>query len=197
MERESKNPLKIVIQHWVEFPEEMEFRCFAFNGKITAINQLCWSSYIEYLDKYPAFQQQILDAIMALHEVVKEHLPWQNYIMDVIYHKDKDCAQICEFNPWGPYSCTGSQLFSWELDSAVILRDMQGDDSPVFRVLRPYMQVQEQFVLRLQKNTLLAISSKFWQSMERSVQRCPCCKRKSDPTDFSLPPTTLFYPSSK
>ena len=39
--------------------------------------------------------------------------------MDVIYDKEKDYSQICEFNPWGPYSCTGSQIHNWELDEAV------------------------------------------------------------------------------
>ena len=40
--------------------------------------------------------------------------------MDFIYDPELDKAQICEFNPWGPYSSTGSQLYSWELDKDIL-----------------------------------------------------------------------------
>ena len=192
---QEKNPLKIVIQKWVEFPEEMEFRCFIFNGKITAINQLCWSTYIDYLDQDKDFQLKILKSIDDLHKFIKDDLPWNNYIMDIIFDKENNISQICEFNPWGPYSCTGSQLFSWELDEHVIFRSLDDNDLPEFRILRPWMIVEDQFVLRVDTEIFKLFSDNFKQDLASCVQRCPCCRRKSDSKNFVLPPTRLYYPT--
>ena len=191
---ENRNPLKIVIQHWQDFPEEMEFRCFVFNGKVTAVNQLCWSTYIDYLEQDKQFQENILKSIRVLHDSIKGKLPWNNYILDVLYDKERDISQICEFNPFGPYSCTGSQLFNWELDYKIIFNDIQPNEYPVFRILKPWMNVKEQFTLCFPKDLENEFDSSFKEHLSSIVQRCPCCRRKSDSKGFKLPPTTLYHP---
>jgi len=188
---QTKNPLKIVIQEWVDFPAEMEFRCFVYNGKMTAINQLCWSSYIPCLDQDKVLQEKILAATLVLFDSVKSKLPWNNYILDVIYDTTRDFAQICEFNPWGPYSCTGSQLFCWELDHDIIFRE--NPEKPVFRILKPGMKVVGQFDLYVDSSLWEKFSEEFLQEIRNTVA-CPCCRKSSYPKGFKLPETKLYCP---
>ena len=188
---ENKPPLQVVIQEWVDFPPELEFRCFCYQGKITAINQLCWDKYIDYLDSDASLKNQIVTSVLTLNSLVHDLLPWKNYILDVIYDRENQIAQICEFNPWGPYSCTGSQLFSWELDSDILF-STSPDTPPVFRTLRPFMKVETQFCLFI-KSPVFKLAPSFEQLLARSVPRCPCCRRKTDPKNFVLPPTKLYH----
>jgi len=87
MKQEYKPPLVLVLQEWMTFPEEFEFRCFIYDGKLNAINQLCWSRYIPELEQDEALQERLVASVQRLQKAVHPLLPWQNYILDIIYNK--------------------------------------------------------------------------------------------------------------
>ena len=96
----------------------------------------------------------------------------------MIYHEKEDRSTIVEFNPFGPHSCTGSQLFSWELDRNILGRNSVR--SPKLRVLPPGMDVFAQFDLYVAKK-LWNPTPAFEQELARTVKACPCCPRKKPP----------------
>ncbi|KAL6076699.1 Cell division cycle protein 123 [Balamuthia mandrillaris] len=175
-----KPPLQLVMQEWVTFDPEFEFRCFIFQGRLNAINQLCWQKYIPELAEDKALQQNLIDAVKRLQSQVHPLLPFENYILDIVYHKEADVATIVEFNPWGPYSCTGSQLFSWELDWDVLFGKNKQDEGVVLRLLRKGMKVIGGFHLYYSKKRWQP-SEAFLEGLEKSTKRCPCCRYPSDP----------------
>ena len=168
----NKPPVQLVIQDWISFPSEYEFRCFIFNGRVTAINQLCWSEYIPHIEQNSSLQMKIVQSVVDIQKKVHPLLPWNNYIMDVIFDIKNECSQICEFNPWGPYSCTGSQLYNWELDSPILFG--LNSSSVDLRLLRPFMKVEGQFELYVDRD-LYSISSSLQYQLQNIVPRCPCC----------------------
>jgi len=185
MKTNVKPPLCLVLQTWIEFPAELEFRCFVFNGHLNAINQLCWETYIPHIDKIKTYQDKILASIIRLHSDIKTFIPYSNYIIDIIYNTERDCAQICEFNPWGPYSCTGSQLFNWELDEVLLYGKLKRNDGkPTLRLLRPGMKVMDHFDLYLTQSLYNQLSTELLEKISKICQRCVCCARKRT----NLPP---------
>jgi hypothetical protein len=150
---EAKPPLLLVLQEWRTFLPHMEFRCFVFERQLTAVGQLCWETHIEELEDRE-FKERVLVSIEKLFEFVKDVLPWENCIMDVIYDQENNFSQICEFNPWGPYSCTGSQIHNWELDEHILFGEKHKSENrtrPYFRTLKKGMLVVDHFDLYVPK----------------------------------------------
>jgi len=189
-----KPPLCLVLQTWIEFPPELEFRCFVYEKHLNAINQLCWELYVPTLDLNKEYQDKIITSIIRLHEDIKAYLPYNNYILDIIYNTERDCAQICEFNPWGPYSCTGSQLFNWELDEPVLFGKLRRNDrKPILRLLRPGMKIEDHFDLYLSHDLYNYLSEEMLDKISKMSQRCVCCTRKSRPNLPPKPETKLCH----
>jgi len=191
----SKPPLCLILQKWIDFPSKYELRCWVFEGVITAINPLAYPNY------FPVFENEnvresIINAALRLQKAVNEHLPWQNYILDIIYDDSTDSAIICEFNPWGPHSSTGSQLYSWQLDYDILFglhmqREIQSGKQckPDFRYIRKPMKVKEMFNLSFGKEYYKP-SEIFKATLDLIDHECPCCPRSGQE---ELPPTKLVH----
>ena len=198
-----KRPLYLVLQPWVEFPAKMEFRCWVFNGKVCGINSVAYPQHIPALCNSEDLRRAISDSAVALAATTHHLLPWESYILDIIYDEASDAATICEYNPWGPHSSTGSQLFSWELDRASLFGVSQGGEGggagaagggaevqqrrPEFRVMQPGMRMRSMFDLSIHKR-FYQPSDKFLAAVAAATQQCPCCPR---PWSARLPPTNV------
>ena len=44
---------------------------------------------------------KITAAATQMVEATHHLLPWEHYILDIIYNEEADTASICEYNPWG------------------------------------------------------------------------------------------------
>lgn len=177
----------LIIQKWIRFPSKYEFRTFVFEKKLTALNPICFKTFEqEYLDK--DFQTQLIDSILKLHHSIKNELPWNNYIMDIIYDINTKESIICEFNPFGPYSSTGSHIFSWELDKDILYGNNMKNDQPVFRFPMEYHKFYGNFELKIPK--YFDITEKFLTDISKA-QRCPCCKRILDKSE--CPKTNMIH----
>jgi hypothetical protein len=194
-----KPPLKLILQKWIDFPSEFEFRCFVFDHNLNAINQLCWESYIPHLEQDQELQTRLRDSIVRLHRSIEcsGSLPYANYILDAIYDRERDCAFVCELNPWGPWSCTGSQLFNWELDEDVLFGrsvriDQNGNRLPQLRLLRQGMKVFDHFDLQIGDEIWDLIDDSLKSKIASAMQRCVCCLRQPRAGLPPKPETRLF-----
>jgi len=198
VKHEVKPPLYLVLQEWRDFKPEHEFRCFVFEDSLNAIGQLCWEKHIPDFED-SSLREKIIESVIKLHTSIKGELPWKNYIMDVIYDVEKNYSQVCEFNPWGPYSCTGSQIHNWELDHNILYginQRKEGRTQPYFRRLLKGMLMIDHFDLYVPKE-MGQFSAEFKDAIAEIQSRCVCCKRKArHPKVAPLPPkptTTLVY----
>ena len=110
-----KPPMLLVLQKWNPAPAKNELRCWVYKGLLTSINPSAYPNlYPTLLDRQ--LQVRMITAVKKLQLLAHSVLPWESYILDVCYDETLDVATILEYNPWGPYCATGSQLYSWELD---------------------------------------------------------------------------------
>lgn len=190
MVRGPKPPLQLVVSPFIEFQTKNEVRCFVFEGKLTAINTLAFVNFYPALDDRE-YRDKIENAVMRLFGVVHGKLPFQTYVLDAIYHPESDSAQLCEINPFGPGSSTGSNLYSWQLDTDILFgkRLEARSGRPDFRYLKRGMQVKEVFDLQVAKDWFTP-SASFLERLATVSKQCPCCPRF---WSESLPPTQLVH----
>ncbi|KAH3756117.1 unconventional myosin-VI [Pelomyxa schiedti] len=200
---ESKPPALLVLQHWNPAPAKNELRCWVYKGQVTGINPSAYPNlYPALLDR--ALQVRIISAVKRLHAATNHLLPWDSYILDVAYDEEKDVATVSEYNPWGPYCPTGSQLYSWELDMDILYgvnlrRERQKwaesgsepstEPLPDFRVLHRGMQVKDMFDLHIGK-LWYSPAPELLEQLDTVTHQCPCCPRVWSPEP---PPTRLVH----
>lgn len=140
--------LFLVLVPWIEgIKEREEFRIFIRHRRLVGISQQCW--WIDF-----CFGDNTLRGIAcAIHEWcgrLAEKLPFPDAVVDVLVRDGADGEPRCypiECNPYGAFSSSGSALFSWKKDAALldVLPDPLDPDhlpeTTVFRVLRPTQQV--------------------------------------------------------
>jgi len=111
--------LYLILVEWQQFEKKGEFRCFVYKEKITAISQYhCYSNFgFNDVDK-----KIILQAIQTLWDGISLYLPYDDCVMDVYidFSTDEHLTSIIEFNPWGGDLITGSGLYNWETDRAIL-----------------------------------------------------------------------------
>jgi hypothetical protein len=117
----NKPPLCLVLQKWLPFVPRYEFRCWVFEGQLNAICPVCYPNHYPEFDN-PVLVERIKRAALLLVNQSHALLPFESYVVDLIYSPETGHARVCEYNPWGPYSSTDSNLFSWELDHEVLYR---------------------------------------------------------------------------
>lgn len=100
-------PVYIAIREWIDIDEGVEFRCFIYNDKLTAI---C-SNDDKILD---IDDGDLVTRINTLIDSVKFNLPFYDCIMDVFLSDEKD--YIIEFNSYGPWANGSSGEFNWFTD---------------------------------------------------------------------------------
>ncbi|KAL9646940.1 hypothetical protein ABK040_013799 [Willaertia magna] len=93
--------LNLIIREWIEDLEfDLEFRCFIFNGKVTAISQYQCFHVFERLQN-ENFCKEIADKIISFQQSIQNNLPFlQNYVMDIAYLPKKEQVHLIELNPF-------------------------------------------------------------------------------------------------
>jgi hypothetical protein len=114
--------LYIILVEWQQFEKKGEFRCFVHKEKITAISQYhCYSNFgFTETDK-----RLILQSVETLWDGISLYLPYEDCVMDVYidFSTDEHLASIIEFNPFGGDLTSGSALYNWETDKAILYNE--------------------------------------------------------------------------
>ncbi|ETO17398.1 hypothetical protein RFI_19924 [Reticulomyxa filosa] len=148
------HPLNIIIrQYFKYFNPVMEFRCFVFQRQLNAISQyLCYDNF-DHLQVYFTLYVYIClhighidiktitrtrELIISFYTIVKEKLPYVNYVMDVFVDLENEHVFIVEINPFGAHSSSGSALFEWKKDFDILYHRQsdQNKSSNYFPVVR-------------------------------------------------------------
>ena len=124
----------LILSEWKNIPSEFEFRCFVYKNKLRAITQygkefetnVLFSSKKDYL--------KILEKIKTFYNSIKNHIPYDDCIMDVLVWDEKQKSNnmgvfLIEFNCFGAETPAGSGLFNWIQDHHVLYQS----DKPVLR----------------------------------------------------------------
>jgi hypothetical protein len=114
--------LYLILVEWQQLKKKGEFRCFVHKEKITAISQYhCYSNF-----KFTETDKRlILQSIETLWDGISLYLPYEDCVMDVYidFSTDEHLASIIEFNPFGGDLTSGSALFNWETDKAILYKE--------------------------------------------------------------------------
>jgi len=129
----SSGQLCLILRDWIEnLPMDHEFRCYVHKKKMLAISQYqCYLRFETLQNKEHILK--VRKAILEFHDKIKDHLPWPDYVIDVVVYSDYSCG-IIEMNPFGAAMSSGSALFNWEKDSDLFSGKLNLDTPPI-RVL--------------------------------------------------------------
>ena len=124
--------VQIAIRKWENrVRDDLEFRCFVFDGKLTAISQYNHYCYFPHLGNINSKQTLNLlkkikiSIIKYWNDNIKDCVPYSEYIVDIAVLEGKklntalemndslDCVVI-ELNPYA--TTTGAGLFDWRRD---------------------------------------------------------------------------------
>lgn len=119
-----------------DWNENMEFRVFVHDKKITAISQYIWKKYIGFTDiEIIEICRQII--IYCYTEIIPKAVSLiDNFIIDVIYNINK-CnsipVELIELNSFGKNLATGSALFHWINDDEILCKKYESvENSKVY-----------------------------------------------------------------
>ena len=109
----------IILKPWnnkYEDRKQWEFRCFCYNGKLTAISQYKWHESFDWsmvsLSDWDTIVNNISDFYM-------KHNKFSDCVIDV-YVDPNYKIELVEFNSFGMELASGSALFEWKQDSDIL-----------------------------------------------------------------------------
>ena len=129
------HPMNWVVRSWQPVAVDMEFRCFVFGGKITAISQYNHNCFFKRLVAQKARLQALLLDFFAAHcQTSCNALYPDGYVLDLaVMGESLDEVLVIEINPG--LSSTSGCLFDWVVDKAQIHEGGGGAAGlPEFRV---------------------------------------------------------------
>ncbi|KAI9155598.1 putative CDC123-like protein L884 [Paramyrothecium foliicola] len=145
----------LIVQRWSpEIELNREIRVFCYKGKVTAASQDIWWEKVGWRNRYT---DGFVQAIVQTWDNVKEHLPFDTCIMDVLMTPPSDTgswqARVIEFNGFGAHLNTGSDLFHWVRDADILegktnevtvrfVDDWEDDDSTQETLVSPRPHVR-------------------------------------------------------
>jgi len=111
---------------------KFEFRIFVHHGQLVAASQQHPFKVFEYTDTE---RRRIVAALnaFAFSECFRK-VPYRSWVGDVWYNSTTERLQFIEANPYGAHSGSGSALFEWEADHA-LLTGKHVDKGVIFRYL--------------------------------------------------------------
>jgi hypothetical protein len=104
---------------WRTYTKPNELRCFIYEQKLVAVTQY-------YLNEPFPFKAQEFVVVYLLEKLIaaiKQHIPYQNCVMDVEVTLKKNGIGkvfVIEFNPYGKDGTTGPVLFHWVNDAVIL-----------------------------------------------------------------------------
>ena len=113
----------IVLRDWINADPELEFRCFVYDGNVTAISQYHSSTGYRFdKDTVRKYGQLILD---FWKNEVKDKLVngtgVSDWTVDIGFLENGQ-PNIVELNGFGAYLVTGAAQYCWEIDYDLIHR---------------------------------------------------------------------------
>jgi len=133
----SELQLNIVLRRWdAEVADNVEWRCFVANGRLTAISQYhCFTTLPELTAATPESLRSMRDALLAfqlaVHTSVVHAVDSASYVLDVAASLDSQSAiRLIEVNP---LHSSGSALFSWRRDKELLFHG-RADGVPELRI---------------------------------------------------------------
>eukprot|EP00455_Lapot_gusevi_P000682 TRINITY_DN1030_c0_g1_i1.p1 TRINITY_DN1030_c0_g1~~TRINITY_DN1030_c0_g1_i1.p1 ORF type:complete len:282 (-),score=38.47 TRINITY_DN1030_c0_g1_i1:175-1020(-) len=132
--RQALGEMNIILRSFVDhLPLDHEFRCYVHRKQITAISQ-----YYVY-QAFPALQDhdrvtRIRQMIIDFHDLIKDAMPFQSYVIDIVVFVEQGYCQVVEINPFGAHLSSGSGLFNWVTDHD-LLYGKEVQSAPEIRVL--------------------------------------------------------------
>lgn len=114
----------IILIPWnTKMKTEMEFRCFVYNGNLTAISQYEYTECFEFLQQCENLEI-ILNSIQLFFNQISNGVRFYSYVFDVFLYKDETdddwFVNLIELNPFFGDLSSGSCLFDWEDDSNIL-----------------------------------------------------------------------------
>ena len=102
----------------------MEFRCFVFDGQMTAISQYINNVFVEEIGQNAEF---IAELILSFFGDLRPMFCYRFAVLDVVVDVEGESVTIIEVNPLTPSA--GGSLFSWNMDRRTIQGgcDLWGD----------------------------------------------------------------------
>jgi hypothetical protein len=119
--------IKLYLFPWIEMNEDLEFRIFVYNNKITAISQQNIYQRNEYLLEYDEEKRNIIinNWINIINnyfnDVIKKNINHTyNYTIDLALLDDNK-PYFIEINSFGKDYAAGSALYHWIIDDKILL----------------------------------------------------------------------------
>lgn len=107
---DSEMPIRIVLREYIH-PFPVEYRLFIHNLKLRAISQNdCKNIKIN--------KEKIYNEILDFFDTFIDSIPYTDAIIDIIKYNKK--WLILEINPFGAETQSGSALFNWHYDYAIL-----------------------------------------------------------------------------
>jgi len=135
--RDPSKEMSIVVLPWRELPDDCEYRCFVHRGRLTALSQynpyLSWKKCsLKPLELAETVGKAAIELVEQLAGVI-EQLAVQSVVLDLAWVNEE--LHIIELNPFGDALTSGSALFSWSEDRAILYGE--NGNEVVHRVLGP------------------------------------------------------------
>lgn len=125
----------LVLREWIDgLDSRFEFRCFVFDGRLTAISQYDWTTpYAIWSDDEQCSRTKaaIVEFVQTLI-VPKLVAQCREWVVDVVFHRQR--WFVVEINMFGADLNVGGCLFHWAIDYDIIHRCASASE-PVMRVL--------------------------------------------------------------
>jgi hypothetical protein len=127
--------INLILRDWMDdLRHDMEFRCYVSKKRLTCISQYyCYHVFESLQDSQ--LVQRIRGAICSFHEEIKDMLPYESYVIDILYQENGELVVI-ECNPFGAHMSSGSGLFNWQNDHDILHGISERVDYPCIRILK-------------------------------------------------------------
>lgn len=114
----------LVFREWVDANPEFEFRCFIYDGQLTAISQ--YHSLTDFrftAEQAVEYGNMIRDFwnLSGIRDKLLNGTGVNDWVMDVVI-TDNSILRVVELNGFGAHMITGSAQYCWKLDYDLIHR---------------------------------------------------------------------------
>ena len=115
----------LVLREWIDADPELEFRCFVYNGHMTAISQYHSQTGHRFTSEeamsYAKQIQKFYDTKVK-YDLMKSDTDVRDWVIDFGFDRNGN-PFIVELNGFGAHMITGSAQYCWKLDYDLIHRD--------------------------------------------------------------------------
>lgn len=114
----------IVLREWVDADPELEFRCFIYDGQLTAISQYHSLTDFRFTSEQAIDYGNMIRDFWnnsGIHDKLLTGTGVNEWVMDVVI-SNNSTIKVVELNGFGAHMITGSAQYCWKLDYDLIHR---------------------------------------------------------------------------